>query len=222
VTLETFKLFADICSGTTIVVLALCLYRFRSRAKEVKLLVLIFLTSALVSASIDTKLIPLSSLNIPQNIYTLVLVGVSLVIYDVAWNRRYRILTMVSACSFGVFSMWSLLHGQLNEFHIYSLVFGGLIILVHSLVYFYDLLIKMPVQRLERLPMFWINTAFLFYFASSSFIFAAYAVDVFRDSLLLFWTIQNVLRFVHLIIIIVGLWQDLRNIRSRSSLASEQ
>jgi hypothetical protein len=147
---------------------------------------------------------------------------VLLVVYDVAWNKRYRVLTIISACAFGAFGLWNILFGQRNEFNSNTAVLGALIILVHTLVYFYHLLIKLPVQRLDRLPMFWFNAAYLFYFASTLFIFAAYVVDVFYDSLLLYWTIQNVLRIVQFILIIVGLCQDLRNIRSRSLLASEQ
>jgi hypothetical protein len=204
----------------TIIALLLSLYKFRVRSPVVKLLMFILLTSVLVDLYINIWAPVGRDINLPQNIYMLFLFIALLIIYDVAWKRRYRIFSVICGCSFSLFFVANILFGQQLDFNSYTVAFGGLLILVHCVLFFYHLLVELPVQRLQLLPMFWFNAAFLTYFGGSLFIFAAYVVEVFRNSLLLYWAIQNILRIVHLIIIIVGLWLDLRNIRLRSSLPS--
>lgn len=204
----------------TLLILVMCLYRYRERSQETKLLALIFLLSMIVTIIVDFSSVSGVGRNIPQNLWAISMIIILLVMYDRTWKHRYRLLTIPSACIFGAFSLWNLFFGQGIMFNSYTLALGALIILAHTLVYFYDLLVKLPVEKLERLPMFWFNAAYLFYFASSLFIFAAYFVEAFRDSLRLSWAIQNVLRIIQFILIIVGLWQEHRNIRLRSSLES--
>lgn len=212
-TVETFKIIFEICDGLNFIVLALCVYRFFARSREVRLLALIYFTSAIASI-IANQLTGLSK-NAPQN-YWIIISGIAvLLIYDAAWNHRYSRVSVVSVFTFTLFGFWNMIWGQRALFNSYTIAFGSLIIVVNSLVYFYHLLVRLPVQRLGQLPMFWFNAAFLFYYAGSLFIFAAYVVEVFRNSLLLYWGIQNILRIVQFILIMIGLFFDLRSLRSR-------
>jgi hypothetical protein len=121
---------------------------------------------------------------------------------------------------FCAFAAWNFTYGQGSNFNSNSMLVGAAFIMLHCVLFYYYLLADLPVQRLDKLPMFWFNAGYLTCFGGSLFIYAAYVVDVFRDSLLLYWSIGNVLRIVQFILIIVGLCQDLRNIRSHSSLPS--
>ncbi|MGC3942960.1 MAG: hypothetical protein QM762_00220 [Chryseolinea sp.] len=158
------------------------------------------------------------AINISQNLYALPMILLTLLMYDFAWKARYRKVTIASVILFCVFAVWNFVYGQGTNFNSNTVLFGGAFIIIHSVLFYYYLLADLPVQRLDRLPMFWFNAGYLTYFGGSLFIFAAYVVDVFRDSLLLYWSIGNVLRIAQFILIIVGLCQDLRNIRSHSSL----
>lgn len=219
-TQAAFKLVVDICSAATFVLLLFCLYRIPQRTPEVRFIAINLFWSLAIVILIEVWGPQGKVINIPQNLSITPMFVFILLVYDVAWRRRYRALTIVSLISVVGFGAWNMLYGQGDDFNSYTLAFGGLTVIVHGVLYLYDLLVRLPVEKLHRLPMFWFNAAYLTYFASSTFIFAAYIVDVFRNSLLLYWTIQNILRLTQFILIGVGLWQDLRNIRLRSSFPS--
>jgi hypothetical protein len=86
------------------------------------------------------------------------------------------------------------------------------------------LLVELPVQQLQTVPMFWFNAAILIYRAGALFLFlfTPYLVKVLNNDLLIYWSFHNILTIVHQIVITIGLWQDLRNIRSRSLSPSVQ
>lgn len=217
-TVAQFKLVNDVCTVLTAVAFLLCIYRFPVRNREVKLIALNLFVSLAVTGIIVIGHISGPPINLPQNINCILMFPIILLMYHLAWNGRYRYVTIVCTVAFAIFSSWNIFFGQRTEFNSYTLAFGGLLVILHSVLYFYHLLVELPVQKLSRLPMFWFNAAYLTYFASSLFIFAAYMVEAFYDFLLVYWTIQNLLRIVQFILIIAGLWQDLRNIRSQSSL----
>lgn len=211
-TIEAFKIIFQTCEVLNLIVLALCLYRLFSRSREVQLLALIYLSSS-VTFIVANQLSGFAR-NAPQN-YWIMLNGIAVIlIYDAAWNRRYKMVSVASLLVFVSFALWNIIWGQRNLFNSYTIAFGSLIFVANSLLYFYHLLIKLPVQKLGELPMFWFNAAFLFYYAGSLFIFAAYVVEVFRNSLLLYWGIQNILRIFQFMLIMVGLYFDLRRLRS--------
>jgi len=161
-----------------------------------------------------------AALNVPQNLYIVPYILLLLAMYDVAWKGRHRVLTVISTTVVCVFALGNFLFLQQDSFNSHTLVLGGVFVILHGVLYYYYLLVNLPVQKLGKLPMFWFNAGYLTYFGGSLFIFAAYVVEVFRDSLLLYWSIQNFLRIAQFILIIVGLCQDLRNIRLHSSLPS--
>ena len=204
----------------TAIAMFLCLYKFQHRSHDVKIQGLNFFLSTAVTLYINVTGLHGPPINIPQNMYIVPMILLNLVMYDVVWKGRYRRITIWSTILFCIFTVWNFMFGQGATFNSNTILFGGVFIMVHCVLYYYYLLADLPVQRLDKLPMFWFNAGNLTYFGGSLFIFAAYVVEVFRDSLLLYWSIGNVLRIAQFILIIVGLCQDLRNIRSHSSLPS--
>lgn len=217
-TLADFRLINDICTALTVVALVLGLYRFPSRSIEVRLIALSMACSLAVLAYIEIFKISGPPINLPQNIYGIALYVIIMLVYHFAWKGRFRYISIVCVVAFLIFALWNISFGQQKQFNSYTLAFGSLLVILHTILYFYHLLAELPVKKLTRLPMFWFNAAYLTYFASSLFIFGAYMVEAFRDFLLVYWAIQNLLRIMQFILIIAGLWQDLRNIRSQSSL----
>jgi hypothetical protein len=219
-TLELFKTIVDISTGLTAIALVMSLYKFPLRSPEVKVQSVGFFLSILNMAITEIAAPRGTDINISMNISIHYIILTALFMYHVAWKYRYRMVTIVGVIVYCIFGLWNYFYGQQESFNSNTLALGGLLIVIHSVLFFYYLLVNLPVQKLQRLPMFWFNTAYLAYFASSLFIFGAYVVEVFRDSLLLYWTIKNFLTIGHYILIIVGLCQDLRNIRLPSSSPS--
>lgn len=81
--------------------------------------------------------------------------------------------------------------------------------IVCALLFFSKIFINLPENNLLTLPMFWVNSAILFYF-SCSFILSltvSYLVDVLKDDLSIYWSFRNFLRAFFCGIICIGLWQ---------------
>lgn len=224
---EQFKLLVDICSVLTVVVVLLSFYRYRIRSVEVKLIGWIFFLSTLSTVYIEITKPVGKAINGPQNIFAMMMFPLLLWIYHIVWKGRYVWATRVGAIVIVTFSVYNILFGQKSYMNSDTLVLGALIVILLSILYLYNLLINLPVQKLSKVPMFWINAGVLTYFGGSLFVFAGYHTflsyfeEAFHDStLFIVWSISNLLRIAQFILIIVGLWQDLRNISLRSSLPS--
>ncbi len=100
-------------------------------------------------------------------------------------------------------------HKQLNS---YSITLTSLIFIFFSVRYFYFLMRDLPTDQIQRLPMFWVNTGVLTYFAGGLFLFAMrnYVITVFNDNQTTYWSFHNFLNIVKNLLFAVALWQDLR------------
>ncbi len=221
-TLETYKRIVDSATILSGVAAILCLYKFSKRNLEVKFQVFGFLAvvipmiyveiyfpSAQVRNIIITAIVP--AMDVPP-----------LLMFDAAWNGRYRRVTILSITVLAAFGIWNFFFGQQLNFNSNTHVLASALVIVHCVLFYYYLLTAQPVQRLDRLPMFWFTAGYLTYCGGGLFIFAAFIVDAFRDSLLLYWGIQNGLKSFSLLLIIVGLCLDIRNLRLKTSSPTVQ
>ena len=219
-TLETYKRIID--AGTILcgVASVLCLYKFRRRKPEVKFQAIGFLgvVLPLIYIEIYFPSVPVRNLMMTAIIFPMALGP--LLMFNSSWKGQYRPLTIASIILVLLFGAWNFFFGQQGDFNSNTHVVASALVILHCVVFYYYLLTVLPVQRLDRLPMFWYTAGYLVYFGGGLFIFAAFVVDVFRDSLLLYWAIQNILRSIQLILIIVCLWLDIRNIRLSTSSPS--
>ncbi len=84
-----------------------------------------------------------------------------------------------------------------------------IMMIVCSIAYFFVLLKDLPQRNLLEYPMFWINSAVLFYF-SCTFILSLsldYLILILKDNLIGYWTFRNFLRTLFCIIICIGIWK---------------
>lgn len=82
-------------------------------------------------------------------------------------------------------------------------------LIIFSITYFAWLLNNLTQQKLSKLPMFWINSAILFFF-SCTFILSlsmSYIAVAFRDDFALFWAFRNFLRAGFCFVICLGIWK---------------
>ena len=145
-----------------------------------------------------------------------------LLMFDASWKGRYRTMTIISITVLAAFGIWNFFFGQQLTFNSNTHVLASVFVILHCVMFYYYLLTALPVQRLDSLPMFWFTAGYLIYCGGGLFIFAAFVVDVFRNSLLLYWGIQNGLKSVSLLLIIVGLYLDIRNLRLKNSSPTVQ
>ena len=209
----TAELYLTIVYTTTILsgILAIaCLYKFLSREKIIRFIGLLFLCSFLCNlATIIT-----AQGNVIGSIYIILLVVIIGLIYNHATAGKYRNQFLIISVVFTVFAVCNLLFFQKSQINSYSKLIGSFIIIVYCVFYFYKLMKELPTVHLQRLPMFWFNSAFLLFHAGTFFLFAFtnYLVHVMNNDLLTYWSFHNVLLIIQQLIVLVGVWYSFKNL----------
>jgi hypothetical protein len=150
--------------------------------------------------------------------YQIVVFPIISSIYYHAIDRKHKFFFTLIAILYIAFGLLNMLLIQKSSINSYTLIIKSIILICYSIYYFYWLIRELPTAQLHRLPMFWINSAYIIYFSGNLFlfVFTSYLVNVLNNDLLVYWTLHNVLGIIEGLMIIVALWMDLRNIKSHS------
>lgn len=83
----------------------------------------------------------------------------------------------------------------------------GLLVILLSLVCYYRMLSEMKIRKMERSPIFWINTGFLFYFSGALFLFmlSNYILPLNHQLNIFIWTIHACFSIMLYLFIFLGL-----------------
>jgi len=218
-TLQTFLVTAHLAPSLTAVGLLLFLIRYKAKQNYIKLLGLLLIASIMATACqfilFEVKVTP----NYASTLYHIFELPLLATIYYLATNRTIpRTSVIVIGAAYVLFGMWNLIFIQKQNINSYTLVVESIIIIFYSLYYFYWLIEKLPTTQLHRLPMFWLNSAWIFFFSGNLFffVFISYLVNVEKNDLLVYWTLHNILKAIEVLMIVSALWIDLRNIKSPS------
>lgn len=81
--------------------------------------------------------------------------------------------------------------------------------IVFSLLFFYKITKELVIVNLTSLPMFWINSAVLFYFSGNLFLFMfdSYILTHLQEVSEQYWLLHNLLNIIKNILLAIGLWQ---------------
>jgi hypothetical protein len=222
-TLEVYFLTLKAQTILSALVAVMTIIAFRRRQIEVKLIGLTFCVSFLTDLLLYILPLRGKQVNIPSSIYNMIAFVTLSVLYDTALRGRYRKQFAVIGVLYLLFALANLLFIQKKDISTYSYTASAIIFLFYSILYFYRLMVDLPVQHLHRVPMFWFNAAMLIFNAGTLFLylFTTYLVEVLHNDLLIYWTFHNIMNVIQLLVVMIGLWQDLRNIKSPSSSLSE-
>jgi len=222
-TLETYLLTFKIQTVLAALVTVLSFIYFDKRQLEVKLLGLTFLLSFINDQMVDVFDLRGKEVNIPSAVYGIVAFIPLSLLYNKALNGRYRTGITILAILYLTFAILNSCFIQKEEINTYNYSFSAIVFLFYSILYFYRLMVDLPVQHLHRVPMFWFNAGMLIFNAGTLFLylFTTYLVEVLHNDLLIYWTFHNIMNVIQLLVVMIGLWQDLRNIKSPSSSLSE-
>lgn len=91
----------------------------------------------------------------------------------------------------------------------------SLVIIIFSVLYFMKVFNNLDISNLRREPMIWLNTALLFYFSSSLFlfIFSNITLKVSNELSMSVWTFHAVFTWLMYILIARGLWLAPKKLR---------
>lgn len=218
-TTELYIVLVYVQTALSALIAGLAFWKFTFRSTVVKLVGLAFLVGFIsnILAMVMNLVFRLNP-NLPQSIYKIVYFCVIGLIYYHASGKRNKLVYNFFCVAFTAFAVVNLLFIQKMQINSYTSILSAIIIIIYSVNYFYRLMIDLPTINLQRLPMFWFNAAFLLFHSGALFlfVFTDYLVNVLNNNLLVYWGFHNILNIVAHLIVLVGLWIDLRNIKSPS------
>ncbi|CAN5905042.1 hypothetical protein BH11BAC7_BH11BAC7_32890 [soil metagenome] len=98
---------------------------------------------------------------------------------------------------------------NMNEMDVLSTTTEAFIVMFYAVLGF-SLLLKNPVHsKVTSIPLFWINTAFLLYFAGNLFlfIFSSYVQQHFKKEFNELWGIHSIMSLIYYLLIATGFWK---------------
>jgi hypothetical protein len=137
--------------------------------------------------------------------------------YAIGWKpiRSYLKVINVLYLSFALSNFFFLQKTNVNS---YSNILNSLIILILCIIYYYKLITELPTQQLQRLPLFWIVSAFFFSHAGKLAIYTVthYLIHFVKDNMIIVWSFHNFLTVIGNLLIAYGAWLNLKQLRSTS------
>ena len=139
-------------------------------------------------------------------------------LYFTLLHKKKAQLFLIVVGTFTILSLINVLFIQRAAWNSYTYFLFGAILIVYCLLYFYVLIKRLPSLHVHHLPMFWINSATLIFHSGVFFLlsFMSYLVNVMKDNLLVYWTFHNGLSIVEHLIILVGLYYDLKSLKLKN------
>jgi hypothetical protein len=208
-------------SGIGSLIIAACsLLSFRSRPSYIKVLGLYAVTSIVFSLAQKASewFFGNVGLNTIGNTWTLFEAWLlSFLFFYATENAGFKKGNRVLIISYTVFYLVTFLFFADRSFSFIRFGRDSLMI-IFSLSYFYYLIRELPEENLLKFPMFWINTAVIFFF-SGTFILSLmvdYIVSVLKNDLAGFWTFRNFFRFTYCCVLAYAGWINLRSILKSS------
>jgi hypothetical protein len=146
------------------------------------------------------------------NIYFPVEIITLLFIYYYAFNNKKLSYTVLALCGIILIFYALTISKQLTSLNTNTETVRDFVMIICAMIYFFELLRDLPQQNVVRLPMFWINSAVLFYFSCTFMLSLSldYLTGILKDNLIGYWTFRNFLRVVFCATICFGLWQAKR------------
>jgi hypothetical protein len=217
-TLESFMVIVRLQMSVFAIGTILSFTNYKTKDLYIKILGFALLCSVVGDLSADVLRAFKINPNYGSSVYHLISFPLISLIYFYALGKRGKNVFLIINICFFIFGMVNMISYQESSINTYTLILESILVIIFSLYYFYWLLRVLPTSQLQRLPMFWLNSAHIIYFSGNLFlfVFTSYLVNVLNNNLLVYWTIHNILGIIEGFMIIVALWLDLRNIKSPS------
>lgn len=220
-TLSDFLLVAKLQTGFLGLVALTSFVFFKKRNKAIKFLGLLFFLGfsvqvfSLSISHFNTSSISNGDLrNFAGSMYDFILVIIIGLFYNSLFKFKYKKNLIIITLAYVVFALCNLLFIQTKGSASYNHLLGSALIICYAIVYFYRLMVDLPATNLYRYPMFWFNTAFLFFHSTTFFIYAFsdYLVKVLNNNLIVYYSVHNVLSIIECCILLFGLYLDLTGV----------
>ena len=94
-----------------------------------------------------------------------------------------------------------------------------LLLIFSPVMFFYYLLQEMPEDDVLKYPVFWINSAILFYFSGTFVlsIFLTYIMTVMENKMFDLWALRNLFRFSFCLVLVYACFLELKNLNRKQA-----
>lgn len=191
--------------------LFLALINVRSYPKELKIITLQLLLVALIG-SYSASLWLASKNNLPVlHIYTMVEFSTIMLFYQVVFKaviqKKWFFLLIGTFLIFCLVNVFYIQNWYM--FNTYPRTLESILVISASLYYYYKIMRQSLYVRIEKSPVFWINTGFFIYFSGSFLLFTLsnYILPLSKVFNLIVWQLHAFLSIILYTFIFIGLWQ---------------
>lgn len=205
-------LFSYIGLWSLLIPTVIAIFRYNFIKQELRYITY-FLGLSILTQAISFASAKLIGTNLPVlHLYTILEFNIIALFYFSFFGYFYsrKIIPGLMAL-FTIFAIFnSLFIQKFTEFNTYARSLESIILVVLSILCFYKILVELNTKNLTKLPIFWINTGFLFYFAGSFVLFILSNVILKENKAFNFmsWGLHSCLLFLLYILIGVGLWNS--------------
>lgn len=142
----------------------------------------------------------------------------SIFFYYVLEKPSLKWALVVINVAYFLFAFTNTIFIQKAEINTYSQVFQSLYVLILCILFFYKLIVELPTQQLQRLPLFWIISAFFLSYAGKLVIYTTtyYLIHFEGDDLTIIWSFHNLLTIIGNFLIGYGAWLNHKQLKSTS------
>lgn len=202
-------LFAYVSSFSVIIPVAGSLINFKSLDTKLRLFsIYLFLTFIKESACVALAISGLPNLSI-YNVLSIIEYSIYFYLYySIFQEKKIKLLVKVFA---GITTMVYLIDlffvNGIDLFNSLTTTAGSFLLIITSLLYFYQLIKGIEYSNLTKVPMFWISTAVLFYSVGTIILFNYFNKYInlppsLRSSI---WTINSVLNILQNVLFTIGI-----------------
>jgi len=210
---EILNFTASLQTALSAIVSAFALIKFSSRSLYIKLIGLAFLLSFTANACAFLLFwLGLKSLmNVPQTFYDSIIICVISLIFYNALGKRFGKMFLIVTAFYLLFALVNFLFLQKHAINSYNKFLSSFIVISYCIMFFYRLMVELPSTHLQRMPMFWFNSALLIYYAGALilFVFTSYIINVLKQNLITYWIFHNSLSICEHFLVLIGLYCDL-------------
>ncbi len=196
--LETFRLLRDISVYSILIPLAVFIFA-RSRKK---LPDTVWLLGALLLASGLSDMLCLAlytQFGVNPNTIVSIYLWIQFMLLSGIYYRSftlpsYKKVISVIGILFTIFAVVNMFFIQgVDGFNTNSFTISSIIFIIYSVIYFYRLIRELPEPYIERMHMFWVNTAVFIYFGINLFLFMTVDRLIIKadNQFLLSWGLHN-------------------------------
>ncbi len=163
--------------------------------------------------------LPNGFMNMLGSTYEFIFIWIVSFVYNNATHKKFKWLFLSLSAVYTLGGLLNLLFHQKDSLASINMFFSSLILILYSLLYFYQLMKELPAVHLHRYYMFWINSAFLFYGAGTIFLFAftQYVINAFNQDFVNYWQAHKILYILQQVLILIGVSYNMKEIRSSAS-----